>query len=1020
MRTNRRRYLRQTLVLSALFVILSLLFSGRAFAADDAVELVTATHEQAGVAAGPDSSEQADEVVESEQDRASIAGTAATPDESDVVTGDIVDEAVDAEPTDDAGAEPDILDADEGDTAGDGSAVLDAEAGLSADDEVDEEDATAEADQSQMLVTTASTATSLNGVDISGWNDNIDFSKLGDFVIIKATEWSSRGYTYYTSGGNAGQTEALSYLKQAESALKAGKLIGFYHFASSYSHSKQTYEQQAQAFINAVKPYLGQALLVLDWENGEHYTSSGSQIYSRVESDVSGAKKWLDYVYQQTGVKPVIYMNYSCANSYDWSSVVNAGYQLWGARYFYKYYYDAGTGKGTKIKAFVSDPDMYMDNEKSKRWGAWGTKPLIYQYTATCNLHGNKNYDANKFYGSKADWLKLAEAAHEVSSTAAEAAKFLTNKAVYSFTPMENAPHVVYASSDNALLASSNYRNGYWVVNNLGEGLYRFVNFGTGDALSFSPESGKITNGSNVITNGTVDIWRLIRCSNGSYALVPNGYDSFRLDVSGGYINASGTNLQLYTGNGTAAQRFFFTHSDVLTEAYASGANSSEKVLEDGVYAFKCSDDSSKVIDISGGSTDNGANVQIYRSNDSFAQRFRVSHVGNGLYTIESLKSGKVLDVAGGSTASGANVQQYVANYTMAQYWCVREVAQGVYTFLSANSGKALDVAGGKLDSGTNVQVYYSNGTNAQRFLLVRDSVLEESCASGKVFGEGVYSFGSSFAPTKAIDIASGSKASGANVQLYRANGTLAQKFELAYLGNGLYTIKSAVSGKVLDVAGGSMLAGANVQQYSGNGTRAQAWYFVKKDGCWQICSALNGKAVSLESDKDANGVNICMKDIDDKSKSQQFIVQQKQLFDDGVYFIKSSLGNYRLSVSGASKSAGANIQIWTTNTSPGQRWKITHLGSGVYSIISANSGLAMEVANASKAYGANVRQGTYTGAASQKWVFTITSTGAVCIRNLASGLVLDVANGRKANGTNVQQYGANGTSAQSFAVTSA
>lgn len=1046
MRINRHRYLTHLLVLSAILVAITLLITTKAYADDDVAALddvqpavvenaqdegsilddsadqvvqmndelqVPAqdggqANEQGGAEGGDPTAPDAGQDTAAAQDDVANDGGVALDDDSGA------DAATD---TTDAGSEA----APEATDGAQDNAVAEATA-AELEPEPAQAAATEAADGSQMLATQATTST-LNGVDISGWNVGVDFSKLGDFVIIKATQWNpAKGnYTTWTSGGNGNGNGSLSYTQQADAALKAGKLLGFYHFFVSPNYGGSTGKKasaidQAKGFLNAVSvkdsngnyKYLGQALLVLDWEDTK---------YSSIESHVSWAKEWLDYVYLQTGIKPVIYMNYNCANHYNWSSVANAGYELWGARYFYKYYYDAEEDKGTKIKSFVSNPDMYASDDKYNRWGAWGTKPLMYQYTASCNLHGSNNYDANKFYGSKADWQKLAEIPHEISSTAAEAAKFLTNNAVYSFSPTNDAAYVGYVSSDNNVaLGNKNYRNGYWIVENLGEGLYRFVNFGTGKALSFTPSSGKVSNGMNVVTTGTVDTWRLIKCSNGSYALVPNGYNSYRVDVYGGKIIDSGANLQLYTRNGTVAQRFFFTKSTGLTQAYGL-----QKTLETGVYMFKTNLDGTPVVDISGGSVTSGANVQIYKSNNSLAQRFKVSFAGNGLYRIESFRSGKVLDVAGGSTANGANVQQYTANSTLAQYWYVKKVGDNTYSFLSAKSGKALDVYGAKAANGTNVQIYtWGENNKAQRFSLVRDSVLDESCASGKAISEGIYSFSSVLAPTRVVDIAGASRNDGANVQLYKTNNSLAQKFELSYLGNGLYTIRSAVSGKVLDIAGASTKTGANVQQYHSNGHRAQAWYFVKQNDAWMIRSALNGKAISLQSDTDANGVNICMKDANAAAESQQFAVQQAPLFDDGVYTVKSSLGNYRLSVTNASKAVGGNVQIWSTSTNLAQRWKLTHLGSGAYSITNVNSGLAMEVANASKASKANVQQANYQGTASQKWVFTVTSTGAVCIRNLASGLVLDVAGAKKADGTNVQQYASNGSAAQSFVLTAA
>ncbi len=240
--------------------------------------------------------------------------------------------------------------------------------------------------------TIAKAVVALNGVDISGWNTGIDYSKLGNFVIIKATEWNpdTRTYTSYNN-----------YKSQADKALAAGKLIGFYHFATNTKTSKQTVKdwarEQAQGFINAVSvkdskgnyKYLGKAMLFLDWED---------TTYSTIEGNVDWAKEWLDYVYQKTKVKPMIYMNKNCSVSYDWSSVSKAGYDLWGAQYLPDYYDE---NPSTMITSFVGSPRL------ESGWGAWGS-PTIYQYTSTCKLHGNSVYDVNKFYGTAANWKMRA------------------------------------------------------------------------------------------------------------------------------------------------------------------------------------------------------------------------------------------------------------------------------------------------------------------------------------------------------------------------------------------------------------------------------------------------------------------------------------------------------------------------------------------------------------------------------------------------------------------------------------
>ena len=149
----------------------------------------------------------------------------------------------------------------------------------------------------------------LNVIDIANYQAGLNAGSIpGDFVIVKATE--STGYTNPCFAGHAKQT------------LAAGKKLGIYHFLTTSGD----YKAQANHFLSVAKPYIGKALLALDFEN----TS-----YSKIQNTagVAKAKQWLDYVYQQTGVRPVVYMGLACENALDWTSVVKANYGLWVAQY---------------------------------------------------------------------------------------------------------------------------------------------------------------------------------------------------------------------------------------------------------------------------------------------------------------------------------------------------------------------------------------------------------------------------------------------------------------------------------------------------------------------------------------------------------------------------------------------------------------------------------------------------------------------------------------------------------------
>lgn len=143
---------------------------------------------------------------------------------------------------------------------------------------------------------------SLLGTDQSKWQ--ADAVTEGDFIILKATE----------GAGYVDPTCDTKYQLNKQS----GKLLGVYHFARPDLNDALS---EARFFVENIRGYLNEALLVLDWEQ------PGTQ------NNVAWAKAWLDEVYRLTGVKPLIYMSASVVNAYDWSVVADADYGLWIAGY---------------------------------------------------------------------------------------------------------------------------------------------------------------------------------------------------------------------------------------------------------------------------------------------------------------------------------------------------------------------------------------------------------------------------------------------------------------------------------------------------------------------------------------------------------------------------------------------------------------------------------------------------------------------------------------------------------------
>lgn len=230
-------------------------------------------------------------------------------------------------------------------------------------------------------------------------------------------------------------------------------------------------------------------------------------------------------------------------------------------------------------------------------------------------------------------------------------------------------------------------------------------------------------------------------------------------------------------------------------------------------------------LDVAGGSMADGSNVRLWTANYTEAQFFEVSYRTDGTAQILSRRSGKSLDVEGGSIASGANVQQWNDNDSRAQQWVIDSDGGSAtydggsyptYTIkLSANTGLALDVSGGRAASGQNVQIYTANGTDAQRWMLVPMPVF----ASG-----GTYELRSMLKTDMTVDVTGSSGMRGANVQLWSANGSNAQKFLVTEDTADHWAIQNVNSGMFIDVESGSTSPGANVQQWTDNSSRSQRW----------------------------------------------------------------------------------------------------------------------------------------------------------------------------------------------------
>ena len=149
-------------------------------------------------------------------------------------------------------------------------------------------------------------------------------------------------------------------------------------------------------------------------------------------------------------------------------------------------------------------------------------------------------------------------------------------------------------------------------------------------------------------------------------------------------------------------------------------------------------------LDVLNGSKNDRAKIQLYESNNTNAQRWKVEATGDGYVRIVNIGSGKVLDVSNGTAKSGTAVQQFQSNNSRAQKWIPVKNENGTYTFYSAlGRNLVLDVSGAGNANGTQIQIYDSNETPAQMFKVYNTKVVVAS--EGKVFEDGYYALASPY-----------------------------------------------------------------------------------------------------------------------------------------------------------------------------------------------------------------------------------------------------------------------------------
>jgi len=249
--------------------------------------------------------------------------------------------------------------------------------------------------------------------------------------------------------------------------------------------------------------------------------------------------------------------------------------------------------------------------------------------------------------------------------------------------------------------------------------------------------------------------------------ILRNAFSDYYLEVLNG--SSGGTLIHQYHFNFSDAQRF--------------------KVLriagEDNLYELIPWVSQSKRVNIEGGQGGNGANVQIYQSNSTNAQRFKIEHIGNGKFKILTKASNYTRCIASrGDAQYDLRVHQWDYYGHDCSHWIFEDaygeevgnptaINDKVYFIRNQKSNMYMDCKNGSYDNGTIIQQHPFNGTAAQMFRVAKISGTTDQYKLNPYINNGT-----------SVDVAAGSSQNGAKIQVWHTYQTDNQVLKIQSTGN--------------------------------------------------------------------------------------------------------------------------------------------------------------------------------------------------------------------------------------------
>jgi hypothetical protein len=308
----------------------------------------------------------------------------------------------------------------------------------------------------------------------------------------------------------------------------------------------------------------------------------------------------------------------------------------------------------------------------------------------------------------------------------------------------------------------------YFKLTHVSDGWYSITNAGNGKAMDV--DGANPAAGTNIkqwaLDGNNAQLYRFYDAGNG-YCYIKSKLGTY-VDVANGDA-VNNTNVWAYAFNGSNAQKWKIqTHS----HSYSSTVTKAATCTATGIKTFTCYcgvsytetiamskhfdnnannrcdscdklliDEPNVIIYPADGSIVKFAsgvgnnmyldfnysnnNVQIYEDCDGHSdpnyvkgQYFELNYVSDGWYTIVNIGNGNCVDTENENPASGTNLMHWECYFNNGQLFRFYDAGNG-YCYIKSKLGCYIDVSNGGNTNNTNVQMYKFNGTDAQKWKLI-------------------------------------------------------------------------------------------------------------------------------------------------------------------------------------------------------------------------------------------------------------------------------------------------------------